>query len=179
MTENVVLAPGDRLTGSVIPLLLKPSPVAWALMILSAKRPVLVMVSDTVLVEPLATLPKLIEVALARILSPTPKPRSEIAAKGFAALLASRILPNSRPIRFGVNLTTQRALCPAASVNGNAGRTRLKASLLDLASDTVRLPSPLFVNSQRNDALRPSSTCPAQPKEGLAASVPLTPKARD
>lgn len=59
-------------------------------------------------------------------------------------LVKNEMLEESDPAVFGAKVTVNGTLCPAVSVMGRARPPRVKAELLELAEERVRLP-PLAV----------------------------------
>lgn len=107
------------MTGAEIPLKLNPVPLTATCEIEILVLPVLVTVSDRVLVCAICTLPKLRLVGFdPNAPTATPVPDSAIFKFGFDAVDVMATLPLAAPAAVGANDTLKVALCPAVSVTG-------------------------------------------------------------
>jgi hypothetical protein len=118
-TLKVLLCPGVKVTGTVIPLTLNPAPLAVTEEIVELVPPTLVKVSDRVCVVDTGTLPKLSVVGFdTKVPGEVPVPVSAIVNVGFDASELTVTLPLLAPLDSGVNETLNVALCPAVKVTG-------------------------------------------------------------
>ena len=118
-TLNVALCPAVSVTGAEIPLTLNPVPLTATCDIEMLVLPVLVTVSDRVLVCAICTLPKLRLVGFdPSAPAATPVPDRAIFKFGFDAVEVMATLPLAAPTAVGENDTLKVALCPAVSVTG-------------------------------------------------------------
>lgn len=105
------LCPATSVKGNVSPLMLNPLPLTFACETVIVVPPVLVRVSDWVVLTFTWTLPKLSVCELADSTpGVVPVPESVILSVGFEALLASVTLPLAAPPDCGVNVTLKLIL---------------------------------------------------------------------
>jgi hypothetical protein len=131
-TLKVALCPEVRVTGVVMPVRLKPEPLAATCEIVTLPLPVLVTVSERVCLLPTATLPKLrlvgFEVSVPETAAPVPE--SGMFNVGFDAFEVTATLPLTAPAAVGANETLKVALCPEVSVTGAVIPVRLNPAPL-------------------------------------------------
>jgi len=120
VTLNEVDWPAARLSGSVIPLVLKPVPVALTCEMETLEFPVLEIVTLWVALEPVARLPKFSDVGDAESCSVvvTPVPASGITSDEFGALLISVMLPEAVPAEAGAKPMLNAKEPPAGTESG-------------------------------------------------------------
>jgi hypothetical protein len=116
---KVKLCPAVKVRGKLNPVIRKPVPETLARLTVTVLFPVLVKVSDKVLVLVTGTVEKSRLESLA-LNAPAP---ATVAVRGIAmllldALLAIEILPVADPLDCGVKVTLNALVCPAASVTG-------------------------------------------------------------
>jgi hypothetical protein len=110
-TLNVKLCPAAKESGGVIPLTVKSPPLAATAEIFTNAPPVLVSVSDNVLLLPTCTLPKVKEVGIAaRVPGVIPVPDRETFNVGFDALLVNVTYPVALPDDEGEYITVKVVL---------------------------------------------------------------------
>jgi hypothetical protein len=119
-TLNDVDCPAARLIGIVIPLVLKPVPVALICEIETLEFPVLEIVTLCVALDPVARLPKFSDVGDAESWSvvATPVPPSAITSDEFGALLISVMLPEAVPAVAGAKPMLNAEEPPAGTESG-------------------------------------------------------------
>jgi len=106
VAPKVKLCPAVRVKGRINPLMLNPLPLTFACETVIVVPPVLVRVSDWVVLAFTWILPKLSVCELADSTpGVAPVPESVILSVGFEALLASVTLPLAAPPDCGVNVT--------------------------------------------------------------------------
>lgn len=172
-TLNVALWPEVSVTGAVIPLRLKPVPLMLTCEIVTLAPPVFVTVSDSELLLPTVTLPKLRLAGFApRVPGATPVPDKPIASVGFEAFEVSVTAPLALPAAVGVNTTLKLVLCPAARVIGTVTPVRVNPLPLTPTCEIVTLVPPVLVIVSDRDWLLPTVTLPKLKLVGLAPSVP-------
>ena len=111
-TLKAVFWPGDKVKGSVNPLMLKPEPVRLACEMVALPVPVLLMLTGCGLLDvPTVTLPKLTDVGLAASCptARTPLPVRETDVGEFEASLTSDTVPVAVPDVVGAKLTLKDA----------------------------------------------------------------------
>lgn len=111
-----VFCPALIVTGTAMPLMLKPGPEALAAEIVTLAVPVLVKVTGTEPLLPTRRLPKLMLVGFAASAPWVPVPVS--ATVGSDALLVIEMLPVSIPVVVGSKTAVKFAVFPAAIVTG-------------------------------------------------------------
>jgi hypothetical protein len=134
--------------------------------------PVLVTVSDTGLVFPTVTAPKLMLLGFA------PKPPGEIPLPdrgmvrvGFEALDVIVTLPLALPAADGLNETLKFALCPDVRVSGAVIPLRVNP-LLTAILEIVTLDPPVLVTVSDSEEFLPTITLPKSRLVGLDDRVP-------
>ena len=118
---KVMLWFGATATGNVNPLIEKPVPLIVACEMLTVEPPVLVRVSDLLLLVPTWTLPKLkLEALGVRVPPATPSPASDSMTLLFCwlAVVAKVTLPLKLPPLGGANVTVAEVDAPACNVIG-------------------------------------------------------------
>jgi hypothetical protein len=166
-TEKDALCPAASVTGSAGPLTLNPVPVVVACEIVTLAV-FAVTVTFCVLLLPTVTEPKL---AANVPMAAAPVPANGTVVVGFEALLTNEKLPVMPPAAVGANFTVKDALCPAASVTGNAGPLTLNPLPVAVALEIVTLAVPA-VTETVCELLLPTVTLPKLSEVGLADSVP-------
>ena len=114
--------PAARLSGSVIPLVLKPVPVALICEMETLEFPVLEIVTFCAEEDPVARLPKLSDAGDTESWSvlTMPAPASGITSEEFGALLTSVMLPEAAPAEAGANPMANAEEPPAGTESGRA-----------------------------------------------------------
>jgi hypothetical protein len=154
---NDVLWPAFSVKGEVSPLKLNPVPLAVAAEIVRLVPPVLVSVSDKLVLLPTCTLPNARVVGFAASApGVTPVPESGMLKLGFAPLEVTLTLPLAAPFVVGEKSTVNDVLWPAFSVKGNASPLRLNPLPLAAAAEIVRLDPPEFVSVSDKLVLLPT-----------------------
>lgn len=122
VTLKDVDCPAARVRGRVIPLVLKPVPVALICETETLEFPVLEILTLCVAVVPVARLPKLSDIGEAESWSvvATPAPLRGITSDEFGALLISEMLPEKVPAEAGAKLTVNAEEPPAGMESGKA-----------------------------------------------------------
>ena len=139
-TVNDVLWPAVSVTGKDSPLKLNPVPLAVAAEIVRLDPPVLVSVSDKLVLLPIWTLPNARLVGLAaKAPGVTPVPDSGMLKLGFGPLEVMLTLPLAAPLVVGEKSTLYVALWPAVSVTGKDRPLKLNPVPLAVAAEIVRL----------------------------------------
>ena len=112
--------PAARLSGSVIPLVVNPVPLALTCEMETLEFPVLEIVTLCVALDPVARLPKFSEEGDAESCSvvATPVPPSAITSDEFGALLISVTLPEAVPAEAGANPMVNAEEPPAGTESG-------------------------------------------------------------
>jgi len=112
--------PAARLSGSVIPLVVNPVPLALTCEMETLEFPVLETVTLCVALDPVARLPKFSDVEEAESCSvvATPVPPSAITSDEFGALLISVTLPEAVPAEAGANPMVNAEEPPAGTESG-------------------------------------------------------------
>ena len=145
-TLNDLLAPADRVNGTVTPLTLYPVPVAATCETVTVVPPLLVTVSDSVLPCPTVTVPKPSgEVPAESDPAVAPVPVSGIVNDGFEASLVTVRFEFAAPLVVGANKTLNEVLAPAANVIGSVAPVTLYAPVADNALMWTVVP-PELVN---------------------------------
>jgi hypothetical protein len=170
-TVKDVLWPAVSVIGDK-PLKLKPVPLAPAPAMDMLVPPVLVRVSDKLVLLPSWTLPndRLVEVAVS-VPGAIPVPLSGILTLEFVPFEMMLRLPLAVPVVVGVKSTAKDVVWPGVRVTG-ANPLKLKPVPLALAVEIERLVPPLLVNVSDKLVLLPTWTLPNDRLVGLGASVP-------
>jgi hypothetical protein len=120
--------PAARLSGSVIPLVVKPAPLALTCEIETLEFPLLVIVTLCVALVPVVRLPKLNEAGDAeswRTVA-TPVPLSESTSGEFVVLLISVMLPEKVPAEAGAKPTLNEEEPPEGTESGKTSPEKVK-----------------------------------------------------
>jgi hypothetical protein len=145
-TLNDLLAPAARVNGTVTPLTLYPVPVAAACETVTGIPPLLVMVSDTVLLCPTVTVPKLRgEVPAESDPAVAPVPVNGIVSDGLDASLVTVSVELAAPLVVGAYRTLNDVFAPAANVIGRVAPVTLYAPVAESALMWTVVP-PLLVS---------------------------------
>jgi hypothetical protein len=170
-TVNVTLWAAPRVSGTVTPLKPKPVPTGVIWLIVSGDPPELVRVSDSEVLLPVVTLPKL-RLAGAAVSWPgvTPVPESGTFKGELVALEAMAKLPVMLPAAVGENFTLKLTLCPALSVAGRVRPLALNPEPVAVAAEIVTLDPPELVTVSVRDALLPVFTLEKLRLVGAAVS---------
>jgi hypothetical protein len=157
-TVNDVLWPAVNVKGKdASPLKLNPLPLAVAAEIVRLEPPVLVRVSDKLVLFPTWTLPNARLVGLApKVPCVTPVPASGMLKLGFDPLDVILTLPLAAPLVVGEKSTVKDVLCPAVSVTGGASPLKLNPVPLALAAEIVSVVPPVLVSVPLSDFEVPS-----------------------
>ena len=120
LTLNVKLCPALMVKGTVTPLMPYPVPLTVTCEIVIADPPVLLSISDFVLLLPTCTLPKLRLVGFEAIVPAEGAiPVNDTLSDGLDASLVTVSVPVGLPAVVGVNTTLNDLVAPAARVKGN------------------------------------------------------------
>ena len=178
ITLNEALLPAEIVSGKVRPLRLKPEPLAVAWVTVTSEPPELVKVSDSVLLEPVCTEPKLrLELLAESVPGAVAVPESGTVSEALDALLVTVRLPVGLPAEVGLNTTLNETLLPASTVAGSVRPLTLKPAPKAVAWLIVTLLPPELVNVCANVLLDPVSTEPKLRLEGLGVKAPaVTPE---
>ena len=172
---NVVLSPAPNVRGVVIPVVLKPAPVAVTAEIVTVAVPPFVRVMVCELLVPVATLPNAALVGDAASCACVPVPLNAIVVGEFGASLTIEMLPLALPAEVGANLALNVVVSPAPNVRGVLNPLMLRPVPDTVALDIVTLAVPEFVNVIDWVPLLPTATDPKFTLEGLAATWPCIP----
>jgi hypothetical protein len=133
-------------TGGVTPAKLKPDPLEVIWEIVRAEPPIFVSVSPSVLLLPVATLPKLRLTGLAASCpAVTPVPDSGTLSVGFAAFEVIARFPLTLPLDTGEKTRLKFALWPPANVSGSVTPDALNPVPVAPIAEIVTLAPPEFV----------------------------------
>ncbi len=146
VTLNVIVWPALNVAGGFTPLMLNPVPLGVIDEIVSAVPPELDKVSDSVLLDPAATFPKVRLDGLAlTIPGDTPVPDSAMLKGELEPLLTIANVPVATPAAVGANFTETVALWLLVSVVGNVRPVMLNPLPDRFACEIVTLALPVFV----------------------------------
>jgi hypothetical protein len=172
-TLKLALWPAVRVTGALIPLTLNPVPLTPTWEIVTVDPPVLVTVSESVLLLLTGTLPKARLVGFDPIApAATPVPVNGIFSIGFDAVEVMVTSPLTAPATVGVNSTLKVALCPAARVTGALIPLTLNPDPLAPTCEIVMLDPPVFVTVSERVLLFPTWMLPKSRLVGFDPRVP-------
>jgi len=120
LTLKEVDWPAARFSGSVIPLVVKPAPLALTCEMETLEFPVLEIVTLCVTLDPVGRLPKFSDVGDAESWSvvATPVPPRGITRDEFGALLMSVMLPEAVPVEAGAKPMLNAEEPPAGTESG-------------------------------------------------------------
>jgi hypothetical protein len=119
VTLNEVLCPGVRVTGVVIPEMLKPVPEAFTCEMVTLSPPVFCTVSVWLRVWSTVTLVNVRLVGFAvNVPAVTAVPLSPTPSDGFEAFEVTATLPLALPADAGAKVTLNEVLCPGVRVTG-------------------------------------------------------------
>jgi hypothetical protein len=127
-TLKEVDCPAARLSGSAIPVVVKPAPLALICEMETLEFPVLEIVTFCVAVVPVVRLPKLNEAGDAeswRVVE-MPVPLNETTSGEFAVLLISVMLPETVPAEAGAKPTLNEEEPPAGTESGKTSPEEVK-----------------------------------------------------
>jgi len=145
------------LRGRVRPLMENPVPLGEAEEMVTVDPPVLVRVSERLVLLPTCTLPKARLVGLAvSVPCVIPVPERGMLRLGFDPLEVMLTLPLAAPAVVGANFTENEVLCPAVKVTGRVSPLKLKPVPLALAAEIVRVDPPELVSVSERVVLLPS-----------------------
>ncbi len=173
VTLNVRLCPGLKVAGGFTPLMVYPVPLGVIEEIVSELPPELDSVSERVLVEPVATLPKLKLAGLAvTVPGETPVPESAMFSGELEPLLTIARVPETLPAAVGENFTETVALWFAFKVVGKV-RPLIVNPLPDkFACEIVTLALPVLVIVSDTVELLPTCTLPKLTALGFPLNFP-------
>lgn len=175
--EKVVLWPALRVSGVVMPLTLKPVPVALTCVTVALLLPVLVNVMVWFALLPTVTFPNAtlpgftVKVAF----ETTPLPASVSVCGEFGAPSVNTMLPVALPAAVGENCTLNERFCPAWIVAGSEIPLIPKPAPDTVARFTTRLELPVFVRVTLCDVLWPTVTFPKLSEGGDMESPACVP----
>jgi hypothetical protein len=174
LVVKVTLWPAVRVSGSVSPLVENTAPVKLACEIVTVDPPVLVRVSDKLVLLPTWTLPNARLAGFAvNFPGATPVPESGIARLGFEPFEVTFILPLAAPLAIGEKATVNEVLWPALSVKGNVKPLRLNPLPLAVAAEIVRLVPPELVSVPVKDFEVPTWMLPKLKLDGFDTTCPV------
>lgn len=173
-TLKVALCPAARLTGTLIPLKLKPVPLAATCEIVMLVPPVFVKVSERVLLFPTWMLPKSRLVGFdPRVPGAIPVPDIGTINDGFSPLEVIVRLPVTAPVTDGRNDTVKVALCPPERVTGAVIPLTLNPVPPEIATwEIVTLDPPALVTVSEIVLVTPTCTFPNAKLVGFAVIGP-------
>jgi hypothetical protein len=147
VTLNEVLCPAVKVSGVVIPEMLKPVPVAVACEIVRLVPPVFFRTCVWLWLCPVVTLVKVMLAGFGvNVAAATEVPLSPKVSDGFGASEVIEIEPVNVPADSGAKFTPKVVLCPDASVRGVVIPVILKPAPLAVACEIVTLEPPVFFN---------------------------------
>src|SRR3984957_313811 len=160
---------GFSVTGNVAPDTVNPLPVIAAELTVTADVPDEVIVTESVLFEPTATLPKLSEVGLiVHCGVPVPVPLKLTATVGFVdALLFTVNVPVTAPAAVGAYFTLSASVCFGFSVTGNVAPDTVNPLPVIAAELTVTADVPDEVIVTESVLFEPTATLPKLSEFGL------------
>jgi hypothetical protein len=173
MALKAVDCPALRVSGKVGPVKLNALPDAAALDIVAATPPVFVTVTDTVLLVPTVTLPKLALLGFAATepgASPVPESAMLSGEPAASDTIASVVLAALAVA--GAKRTVKGKLWFAASVTGTDSPLTKKPAPLTLACEMVTAVPPVLVRVPDLLALLPTCTLPKARLVGVAVNCP-------
>jgi len=148
-------------TGTLVPLRLNPGPLTAITEIVTDDPPVLVTVSESVLLTPTCTLPKLRLVGFEpRVPAATPVPDNGIVNVGFEPFEVTVTVPLAAPADVGSNETLKLLLWPEVSVTGTLVPLRLNPGPLTAMAEIVTDDPPVLVTVSERVCLTPTCTLP-------------------
>jgi hypothetical protein len=138
--------------GKVNPLIEKTAPVTFACVMVTDDPPVLVSVSDKLVLLPTWTLPNARVVGFAASApGVTPVPESGMLKVGFEPFEVMLTLPLAAPLAVGLKSTVNEVLWPAVNVKGKDRPFRLNPLPVAVAAEIVRLDPPELVRVPASD----------------------------
>ena len=164
-----------RVTGRVSPLTEKPAPLGVACEIVTVDPPVLVNVSDLLLLLPTWTLPNDRLEGLGETVpavTPAPVKGSTTVLFTWFAVVAKVTLPLKLPAAVGANVMVAEVDVPGFSVSGRARLLIENPAPLMVADVTVRSVPPLFERVTVVIWFAPTWMFPKATDEGLGESFP-------
>src|SRR5208283_1903687 len=154
---NDVLWPAVSVTGKDSPLKLNPVPLAAAAETVRLDPPVLVSVSDKLVLLPTWTLPNARLVGFAvSVPWVTPVPESGMLKLGFEPVEVMLRLPLAAPLAVGEKSTVNVVFWPAAKVKGKDRPLKLNPVPLAVPAEIVRLVPPVLVSDTDKLVLLPT-----------------------
>jgi len=156
-TVKDVLWPAVNVKGKTSPLKLNPVPLAVAAEIVRPVPPVLVRVSDKLVLLPTWTLPNARVVGFAASTPCVmPVPESGRLKLGFEPVEVMLKMPLAEPVVVGEKSTVNDVLWPAVRVNGKDSPLKLNPVPLAVADEIVRLVPPVLVSVSDKLVLLPT-----------------------
>jgi hypothetical protein len=149
LTCKFVLWPAANVSGTVIPLNVKPAPLVATCEMVTLEPPMFVMVSEMVLFCPTVRLPKLSEegfglsVPAEAMLVPVPDRATVTVGSEASEVMVT--LPVAFPADNGANATLKVALCPAGTVRGVESPLNVKPVPLIPTCEIVTFEPPVLV----------------------------------
>jgi hypothetical protein len=173
VTVNEVLCPAAKVKGKERPLKLNPVPLATAAEIVRLVPPVLVRVSDRLVLAPTWTLPNARAVGFGvNVPWVVPVPERAMLRLGFEPFEVILTAPLADPLTVGLKVTVNEVLCPAAKVKGKESPLKLNPVPLATAAEIVRLVPPVLVRVSDRLVLAPTWTLPNARAVGFGVNVP-------
>jgi len=167
---NVAPLPTAMVTGAVIPVVLKPTPVTVTEEIVTVALPLFVRLTVCELLVPVVTLLNAALDGVAFNCACIPVPLSAIAAGEPGALLTIEMLPVAAPAEVGVKIAENDALPPASIVIGMLMPLMLNPAPKGDAAVTVNVAVPALVSVTVCVPLLPTDTLPKVTLAGLIVS---------
>jgi hypothetical protein len=143
-TLKLVLCPPASVKGTLMPLTLKPAPLALTWEIVTLAPPEFVSVSDRVLLLLVCTLPKL-KLAGLGVSWPGVTPVPDSGTLALDTLLTMATLPVTPPAAAGLNFTENVVLCDGPRVVGKVSPLALNPVPVTVACVIVRLDPPVLL----------------------------------
>jgi hypothetical protein len=167
---NVAPLPTAMVTGAVIPVVLKPTPVTVTEEIVTVALPLFVRLTVCELLVPVVTLLNAALDGVAFNCACIPVPLNAIAAGEPGALLTIEMLPVAAPAEVGVKIAENDALPPASIVIGMLMPLMLNPVPKGDAAVTVNVAVPALVSVTVCVPLLPTDTLPKATLAGLIVS---------
>ena len=174
-TVKLDACPADSVSGTEIPLSLKPVPLTVALEIVILAVPVFFNCTVCEFVVPITTDPKLaLDGVVATVpAGVTPVPLTEYCALPLVALLVNNTYPECRPLLVGANFTDIVMYPPAEIKCGTVNPLVLNPVAYTDSPEMFTGAEPVFFTVSVMVLLEPTFTDPKLPGDGLNDSVPL------
>jgi len=168
-TLSDVDCPGERVSGTVGLVRVKPAPLSVICEIVTLEFPVLETDTFSVALEPVFTLPKPkdVEEAESCKVEATPVPLRAMEVGAFGALLTRVRLPEKVPAEAGANPTLKEEAPPGAMERGRASPDKVYPLPVNEAWVTFSVEEPGFCNVIFCVLVTPTITLPKLELEGV------------